>query len=96
MAHSSASRQDFLKVTFWDYSDFANEQRIKEIVRWGWENAIYRWVLKRFMGYGRVVDTFKFFNIDEIASALENPPLSPYAREKWRRMIETYGRSNRR
>jgi len=96
MAHPSTSRQDFLKAVFWDYPDFANEQRIKEIVRSGWEDAIYRWVLKRFMEYGRVVDTFKFFSVNEIARALEDLPLSPYAKEKWHRMIEIYGRSNRR
>ncbi|MBW2023726.1 MAG: hypothetical protein JRI51_12995 [Deltaproteobacteria bacterium] len=72
------------------------EVALKEIVRSGWEDAIYRWVLKRFMEYGRVVDTFKFFSVNEIARALEDLPLSPYAKEKWHRMIEIYGRSNRR
>ena len=43
--------------------------------------------------YGRVIDTISFFKIAEIGNALSRLQLSPYARKKWKRIIEVYGKT---
>ena len=49
------------------------------------------WILSRFLEYGRVIDTFKFFNISEISSEINKLRLRDFTRKKWIRMIEVYG-----
>jgi hypothetical protein len=56
----------------------------------------YLWILKRFLEYGRVVDTISYFKIDEISKQLPKLWLTPYTYKKWKRIIEVYGVSNRR
>ncbi len=86
---------NFLKAVFWDYPEFADFEKIEEIARAGFDDKLYRWVMKRFLEYGRVVDTLQVFSIDEIAKGLEHLPLSPYAKRKWRRIVEVYAGSSR-
>jgi hypothetical protein len=46
----------------------------------------------RFLEYGRVVDTLKYFTINEIAENIPKLKLTSYTLEKWKRMIELYGK----
>ena len=48
--------------------------------------------MSRFLEYGRVVDTLKYFTINEIEENLPEQKLSNYTLIKWKRMIEIYGK----
>ncbi|MBW2031467.1 MAG: hypothetical protein JRJ31_20605 [Deltaproteobacteria bacterium] len=87
---------DFLKAIFWDYPEFANAETVRKIVELGWEDSGYRWMLRRFLEYGRAVDTMSFFSIEEISRAVQSLRLTPYTKKKWRRLIEIYRPADRR
>ncbi len=68
---------------FWDYPKFRDGDKK--------EQSAYYWVMNRFLQYGRVVDTFSFFDIKEISTELGNMQLPEYALKKWKRLIEVLG-----
>lgn len=50
------------------------------------------WIMSRFLEHGRVVDSFKYFTITELAENIPKLKLSSYTLKKWKRMIELYGK----
>lgn len=84
-----------LKAVFWDHPELSDEANLK--LRIGKARAAtgqdtYDWILSRMLERGRVIDVRKFFDLDEIRSALPRLVLTPFAKKKWERMIEVYGR----
>jgi hypothetical protein len=80
-----------LMAVFWDYPKFREEKYLRQFLKDKKGKSAYYWVMNRFLEYGRVVDTFSFFNIDEISENLSKLKLSAHAFKKWKRMIEVYG-----
>ena len=82
-----------LKAVFWDYPEFLEEERLQKIIKEKRKKNLgqYLWIMQRFLEYGRVVDTLRFFSIEEIAENLWKLKISPYTRRKWERMINVYG-----
>ena len=83
---------NYLKAVFWDYPELTNEETIRTFLKEKANSNLYLWVMRRMFEYGRVVDTFKFFKIDEIAEHLPKLRLSSYNLKKWERLIEVYGK----
>ncbi|OGW25938.1 MAG: hypothetical protein A2X59_12290 [Nitrospirae bacterium GWC2_42_7] len=81
---------NYLKAVFWDYPQFTDKEKIEKILQDNKDTSVYLWVLKRFLEYGRVVDTLSFFNIEEISEKLPKLNLSAYAGRKWKRLVEVY------
>jgi len=86
---------NYLKAVFWDYPQFTNKEHLKKYLLEQKDSSLYRWILKRFLEYGRAVDTMTYFKIDEIAQQLPTLNLTPYTYKKWKRMIEVYGKPHR-
>jgi len=86
-------RTNYLKSVFWEYPQFQKEgylsQSIKES-RLKNDRGLLKWIMVRFLEYGRVVDTLKYFSLDEISEMLPSLRLSNYTRRKWLRLIEVY------
>lgn len=78
-----------LNVVFWDYPQYTKPEYVRDTIRICPDKRL--WVLKRFLEHGRIVDTWKFFSMKEIAENLPVLNLPPYAYKKWKRMIEIYG-----
>ncbi len=87
---------NYLKAIFWDYPQFTDVDNFKKTLLENKNNSIYLWILKRFLEYGRVVDTISYFNIDEVSKQLPGLKLTPYTYKKWKRIIEVYGQSHRK
>ncbi|MEW6619091.1 MAG: hypothetical protein AB1422_07070 [bacterium] len=87
---------NYLKAVFWDYPQFTNKENLKKYLQEEKNSSSYLWILKRFLEYGRVIDTITYFKIDEIAQQLHNLKLTPYTYRKWTRMIEVYGKPHRK
>jgi len=86
---------NYLKAVFWDYPEFTDADTIRqELVKQGNER-VHRWILKRFMEHGRVVDTLAFFRLDAISQELSRLNLRPYTYKKWKRIAEVYDQSQR-
>ena len=83
---------NYLKAVFWDYPELTNEEALKSLLKGKLNSNLYLWIMRRMFEYGRVVDTFKFFKIDEIAEHLTKLQLSPYTLKKWKRLIRVYGK----
>jgi prevent-host-death family protein len=84
-----------LKAVFWDYPELTEEKAVRAYVEEACrspERGALDWVLTRFLERGRVVDVRKFFDWAEIRSALPHLRLTPFARNKWARMLEVYDR----
>lgn len=82
-----------LKSVFWEYPELAEEQHLREVLQRGRAEAdreMYRWIMRRFLEYGRAVDTLRFFSIEEIVTHLDELRLSEYSENKWRRLGEVY------
>jgi len=79
-----------LNSAFCDYPQYTDPESVRNLIETSLEKR--RWVLKRFLERGRVVDTWKYFSMNEIADAIHELNLSPYALKKWTRMIEVYGK----
>ncbi len=91
-----AEKQDSintLKAIFWDYPQFADRVQLAVFLKNDPSMTARRWILGRFLEHGRVVDTLNFFNLDEIKANITLLKITPYARNKWQRLIEIYGRS---
>jgi hypothetical protein len=82
---------NYLKAAFWDYPQFTEEAALRSCLQERRDTSLYFWLMRRFLEYARVVDTLKFFAIDEIAGQLSKLKLRPYTRKKWTRMVEIYG-----
>jgi hypothetical protein len=87
-----SSIMNTLKAVFWDYPGLTVPADVKAFVE-SHKNRprVHRWVLRRFLEHGRVVDTLSYFSVREIADALPGIKLSAYSRKKWRRIVEVYG-----
>jgi len=79
-----------LQAVFWDYPQFLDEDYLRVFLRRNVEEQIYYWVMCRFLEHGRVVDTWRFFSLKEIAVNLHKLKLSPYNQRKWNRLWEVY------
>jgi hypothetical protein len=82
---------NYLKAVFWDYPQFSDEETLKNYLKQQLDKSQYLWIISRFLEHGRVVDTLKFFTINEIKENLPKLKLSNYTLVKWKRMIELYG-----
>jgi len=82
---------NYLKAAFWDYPQFTEEATLRSCLQERKDTSLYFWLMIRFLEYARVVDTLKFFAIDEIAGQLPKLKLRTYTRKKWIRMVEIYG-----
>ena len=87
---------NYLKAVFWDYPQFTDKKNLRKYLQEHKNSSVYLWILKRFLEYGRVVDTISYFKIDEIFKQLPGLKLTPYACKKWKRMSEIYGDSHRK
>lgn len=85
-----------LQAVFWDYPQFQDEKHLRQFLDANKHEQSYYWVMNRFLEHGRVVDTFKFFTLKEIAAGLNKLKLNPYSRQKWTRLLEVYDSSERR
>ncbi len=83
------SAMNFLNAAFWDYPQYTDYEHLYESIRKSPDKR--RWIMKRLLEHARVVDTWKFFSISEVAEDLSKLNLSPYAYKKWKRIIEVYG-----
>jgi hypothetical protein len=82
-----------LKSVFWEYPEFTEEQCLRQALescRAVADSGMYLWTMRRFLEYGRVVDTLKFFSIDEVISNLDKLRLTEYSANKWKRLGEVY------
>lgn len=84
---------NYLKSVFWEYTDFQNDDYLLQILkesRLKKDRGFLQWMMVRFLEYGRVVDTLKFFPLDEIADYFPHLRLTQYTKNKWSRLIEVY------
>ena len=84
---------NYLKAVFWDYPEFTDPDEIHRILMDERSQRVRRWLLKRFLEQGRVVDTLLFFNLDTISKELTRLNLDPYSFKKWKRIVEVYDQS---
>ena len=82
---------NYLKAAFWDYPQFTEEEFVKSFLKESKGSKVYLWILTRFLEYGRVVDSFRFFQLQEIAEFLPKLRLTSDTLKKWQRLIEIYG-----
>lgn len=81
---------NFLRAVFWDYPQFCSEKNLKRKLKNSRGTDIYLWIMRRFLEYGRVIDTLKYFSLEEINNYLAELKISSYTQKKWRRVIEVY------
>jgi NurA-like 5'-3' nuclease len=82
-----------LRSVFWEYPELTDEQQLRRMLkqcRAAADEKLYRWIMRRFLEYGRAVDALRFFSIEEIVANLDKLQLSAYALRKWRRLGEVY------
>lgn len=84
---------NMLKAVFWDYPQFTDEGYLREALRENEYGFMFKWILSRFLERARVVETFKYFSIETIATHLSSLRLPPSTRKKWLLLIEVYGRN---
>ena len=60
-----------LNAVFWDLPKFKDENYLREFLKEQKGKVPYYWAMKRFLQYGRIVDTFDFFDIKEISENLD-------------------------
>ncbi len=87
---------NYLNAVFWDYPEFTNPETIRQHLQKQGNQRVRHWILRRFLEYGRVVDTFTFFRIETIAQELSQLHLTPYTCKKWKRIVEVYGQTSRK
>jgi hypothetical protein len=83
-----------LKAVFWDYPELTDADTLRRRIREAKDPPApdaFRWYLTRFLERGRVVDTKKFFHLDEIREEMPRLRLTEYTRRKWIRLFEVYG-----
>jgi len=82
---------NYLNAVFWDYPEFTDPDTIRRHLLKQGNQRFRHWLLKRFLEYGRVVDTLLYFPLDTISQELNRLKLTPYTYRKWKRIIEVYG-----
>ena len=90
-------KPNYLKAVFWDYPNLTDPEKINKAIaeaRQRNEEKTFFWIMARFLEYGRVKDTAKFFRIQEIQDNLPFLKLSKRAKRRWQRLIEVYGNSD--
>ena len=80
-----------LNAVFWDLPKFKDENYLREFLKEQKGKVPYYWAMKRFLQYGRIVDTFDFFDIKEISENLDKFQLPEYTFKMWKRMGEVFG-----
>ena len=83
-----------LDAIFWDLPQIKRKETFKKYIEKIKENKNspeYKWVLSRFLEYGRVKDTLMLFSFEEIKKMLNELKLSGYTQKKWRRLLDVYG-----
>lgn len=86
-----------LGAVFWDYPQLKNQKNLINFIKNNRKSKrVYTWLLRRFLEHGRVVDTLKYFSLQEIAGRLSEIRLTPYSYKKWKRIIEVYGKAQRK
>lgn len=88
---NDARRKLNLNAVFWDLPKFKDEEYLRKFLKEQKGKVPYYWAMTRFLKYGRVVDTFKFFDIKEITDNLDKLLLPEDARKRWIRMGEVFG-----
>ena len=81
---------NYLKAVFWDYPEFSDPETIRKTLVESKNKRFRRWVLKRFLEHGRVVDTLSFFRLGDISSELPLLNIDSYSINKWKRIVEVY------
>lgn len=85
---------NYLDAVFWDYPQLKNHRNLQKFIKENKKSKkIYIWLMRRFLEYGRVVDTLKYFSLQEIDRFLPEIKLSPYSYKKWKRIVEVYGKT---
>jgi len=90
---ASGVLMNYLKAVFWDYPEFTDPDEIRRILQEQGNQRVRRWLLKRFLQHGRIVDTLLFFRLDTISTELPRLNLDPYSFKKWKRIVEVYDQS---
>jgi prevent-host-death family protein len=83
-----------LKAVFWDYPELTNEAALGREIQAARDSSVpdaFRWYLARFLERGRVVDTLRFFRLEEIRRVMPSLRISPRAVAKWARILAGYG-----
>jgi len=93
--NSKTIAMNYLNAVFWDYPQFTDSKYLYETLKNEGNASLHNWILKRFLEYGRAVDTMKYFSLHELAEKIDALKLSPYAHRKWKRLLEVYGCSKR-
>ena len=73
-----------LNAVFWDYPKFTDSAYLREVIQKNKDKETRLWILKRFLEHGRIVDTWDYFSMTEIAKYLPELNLSTYAHKKWK------------
>lgn len=87
---------NYLNAAFWDYPQFTDRDTLKKYIQDNKNSGLYLWILKRFLEHGRAIDAINYFGLDEIIKKLNELKLKPYTYHKWERIIEVYGKSDRK
>lgn len=61
MSTEAPKQTSKLDAVFWDYPEFQDPGTVREKIESAENQSLRRWFLTRFLEYGRVVDTFRFF-----------------------------------
>jgi hypothetical protein len=69
-----------LKAVFWDSPEFLNERKIRNVLIQG-NDEIKKWIMTRFLEYGRVIDSLSFFTIQEISNKINDLKLRDFTRK---------------
>ena len=84
-----------LKAVFWDYPELTNEAALGRKIQEARDSSLqdaFRWYLARYLERGRVVDTLRFFRLEEIRRVMPSLRISPRAVAKWARILAGYGK----
>lgn len=84
---------NYLNAVFWDYPEFIDPDTIRRHLSGQGNLRKRRWIMKRFLENGRVVDTLQFFRLDSISQELAKLNLKPYTYRKWERITEVYAQT---
>jgi len=80
-----------LKAVFWDYPELTDEAALGRKIQEARDSTLqdaFRWYLARFLESGSVVDTLRFFPLEEIRRVMPSLRISPRAVAKWARILE--------
>ena len=83
-----------LKAVFWDYPELTDEAALGRKIQEARDSSVqdaFRWYLARYLERGRVVDTLRFFRLEEIRRVMPSLRISPRAVAKWTRILAGYG-----